>query len=375
MKYTSILTTALATFALAVTFAPKASATEPWVTAYLPAWEVSQNSVVPANIDLTSVTDLVWFSLQPQADGTLAEWSNDPGVNSNAAAVATACHSGNTSVIISIGGAGSESYFNAAFNAGKTQTLVNNIVAWMNANGYDGVDIDDEPLQPADSANYQDFITKLKAALPYSKSLFAAVEPFGAARSTFASIYDKFDQINIMSYDMIYGHALTSGLGEVTWFNSPLYSGSNYEQDGVTPMSSIAGALANYENAPVSIPAYKLSIGTAFYGYDFGAGCTSYEQAYTGVWSPPAVSYNQIMTDPAYYKAAYYHFNNATKSSYIGRLDTGHFITYDDPCAVAAKVDYVMCNHLGGLVCFEVGQQYMGGTNPLLHAIDCELGN
>lgn len=350
---------------------PTPSTAQPWVTAYLPAWEVSQNGVSPSGIDMQSITDLVWFSLVPTSSGTIVESSSDPGINADAASVASAAHNEGKKVLLSIGGAGTEPDFDAAFNAGETSTLVNSIVSWVNSNGYDGVDIDDEPLQTPDTSHYQAFINALRSALPSSKVLTAAAEPFGVDISAFGGLTGAFSQINIMTYDMIYGNGLANGSGEMTWYNSPLSNGGNYEQTGPA-MPSIAGAVSNYEN--VGVPASKLGIGTAFYGYIFPS-TTNIMQAYYGAWPPTALTYGQIMTNSAYYNSAYYHYDSNSGAAYISRTDTTNFITYDDPNAVTAKINYLAPHGLGGLVCFEIGQQYMSGQNPLLHAIDSALGS
>jgi len=339
----------------------------PWVTAYLPAWEVSQNGVVPANVDMKSITHLVWFSLNPTPAGDVVEGGN-PGLNKNAAAVAAAAHRAHKKALICIGGAGTAPSFAAAFQ-GHTPQLVRNIAAWVKAHGYDGVDIDDEPLQPADSQNYQRFIKSLRAALPKGSVLTAAAEPFGASISTFGPIANEFDQVNIMTYDMIYGNNLVNGQGKMTWYNAPLYGGANIEQDG-GKMPSVEMSLSRYEGSAVGIAASKLGIGAAFYGYVF-PGTTNTMQAYHGEFPPRDISYADIMTQ--YYRPGAYQFDASCQSAYISRKDTGTFVTFDDARAVAAKVKYVKAKGLGGLVCFEVGHQYMGGKNPLLKAIDAAL--
>ena len=354
---------------LAVSTPQAAQAAAPWITAYLPAWEVVQNGVSPSGIDYNSITHLVWFSLVPTSTGTIVEASNNTGVNANASAVESAVHGAGKKVLISIGGANSEPGFQAAFNSGNTSTLVSNIVSWVNTNNFDGVDIDDEPMASGDIAQYQTFITSLRTALGASKTITIAAEPYGAATSAFSSLTSSVNQVNIMSYDMIFGNGLASGTGEMTWYNAPISNGGNFEQTG-PPMPSITSTVTNFEGA--SVASTKLGIGAAFYGYIF-PGTTGPMQAYTGTWPVNALSYNDIMTNSAYYNASYYHYDSASGAAYIGRTDTGNFITYDDSTAIAAKLAYIRNNSLGGMVCFEIGQQYMSGTNPLLHAIDNAL--
>ena len=346
---------------------PRPVEAAPWVAAYLPAWEVSQNGVSPSGVDMKSITHLIWFSLAPTSSGTVVETSGDPGINANAAAVATAAHNAGKKVLISIGGAGTEGAFQAAFNAGKTSTLVSSITSWVSSHGYDGVDIDDEPLAPGDTAQYQAFIRALRTGLG-TKVLTCAAEPYGSNTAAVAGVASSFDQVNIMTYDMIYGNGLADGSGELTWHNAPISNGSNFEQTGPA-MPSIAGAVSRFTGAGVATS--KLGIGAAFYGYVF-PGTTGPMQAYRGAWPPAALSYTQIVN--TYFNSTYYHYDSAVGAAWIGRTDTANFVTYDDPTAVAAKVNYLAPHGLGGLVCFEIGQQYNGGANPLLKAIDTALG-
>lgn len=373
--YATIASTVLAAAVLA--FGSRPAVAAPWVTAYLPGWEVSQNGVDPARIDFKSITHLVWFSLTPTSSGSIVEPASNPGVNSGADAVASAVHKAGKKALICIGGQGSERAFAAAFQ-GHTSALVHNIVAWVKAHDFDGVDIDDEPLAPSDKAKYQAFITMLRSVLGDDLTLTAAVEPFSAAPGTFTDIAGEFDQINIMTYDMIYGNQLSNGSGEMTWFNAPISARTagetttvNYEQTG-SQMPSIEMSLWKYTSSPVSIPVRKLGIGTAFYGYVF-PNATSYGQVYHGAFPPDTVSYDQIMTNAQYFDADYYHYDAVAGTSYIGRRDTANFITFDDPNSVAAKVQFVESSGLGGMICFEIGQQYHTGQ-PLLHAIDVALG-
>jgi len=362
MKSLSLIAAALAMSLIAI----RPASAAPWVTAYLPAWEVSQNGVVPAKIDMKSITDLIWFSLNPTPTGEIIEAGN-PGLNKYAGSVARAAHRAHKKALICIGGAGTAPSFAAAFQ-GHTPELVKSITTWVRVHGFDGVDIDDEPLQPADSQNYQRFIKSLRAALPKGAVLTAAVEPFGASISTFGPIASEFDQVNIMTYDMIYGNNLAAG-GKLTWYNAPLYGGANVEQAGGS-MPSVEMSLSRYQNAPVGVAASKLGIGAAFYGYVF-PGTTNRMQAYHGQFPPRDISYADIMAQ--YYQPGAYQYDASCQSAYISRTDTRTFVTFDDARAVAAKVKFVKAHRLGGLVCFEVGHQYMGGKNPLLKAIDSAL--
>jgi chitinase len=356
------LAAALTTCA-ALNISQKASAA-PWITAYYPTWTIT--SPAPANIDMRAITHLVFFSLTPTAAGGLTDTSGGL-IAANAQAVKATAHGAGKKVLICIGGGGSGPQFEGAIAPASRAAFVENIVNWVTANGYDGVDIDMEPVTASDAANYEAFIEALRAALDKAKPgllLTAAAEPAGVPK-VFAAVQKDFDQINVMTYDL-------SGNwdGWVSWHNSNLYTGG-LALPGGRPLPSCDSVVQSYLSA--GIPASKLAIGAAFYG-NMWTGVTGPRQALDKNVTTTDVTYADIMT--TYYPTGAYHWDSTASAPYLS-LETSHppaFISYDDPALCAAKVKYVKAKGLGGLVCWSIGQQYMpdkpaGQQNPLLTAI------
>ena len=50
------------------------------------------------------------------------------------------------------------------------------------------------------------------------------------------------------------------------------------------------------------------------------------------------------------------YWDDECKVPYIYDSETGLFITYDDPQSIGCKVDYVVSKKLGGLMCWQTGQ-------------------
>jgi chitinase len=179
----------------------------------------------------------------------------------HAAAVAleAPAHAAGCKVLITIGGAGTIATFRAAISSGVRSTFVQEIIQFVAANGYDGVDLDMEPLDAADMTDYAAFVRLLRSSLSAGLLLTAAVPTDSAP--AFAAIQDQFDQINVMTYDM-------SGPwpGWVTWFNGPLSNSARVtfpSTGGLLPSidSTVAGATGQ------GVARAKLGIGIAFYGY------------------------------------------------------------------------------------------------------------
>jgi len=366
-------------FATIATQCPVSAA--PWVTAYY-AWQTLP-TLPPASVDLTSVTHLVYFSLSPNADGTLfdngADTSQGGGsatsINTHASAFASAVHAAGYGkcALISIGGGGSQTNFESAMSSAHQAAFVSNIKSWIIAHGFDGVDIDMEPLPTSDKTLFQSFITALRTSFGNSYLItVAGLSGSEADPSIYAGVYGLCDQINIETYDL-------SGNwpGWVSWYNSPLYTGGYTFPDGVTPLPSCDNQLQRYLSA--GIPASRLAIASAFYGYVWPY-VTGPDQNISGIptnYQIPAKSYADIVGT---YSPSTKYWDTLAYAPFFSErngtpTDPLAFVSYDDPTLVADKVKYVISHGLGGLMCFQVGQQYIpsaptGQQQPLLAAID-----
>ena len=149
-------------------------------------------------------------------------------------------------------------------------TAINQIVEYVDAEGYDGFDLDLEGIQLADRDAYSEFVARLGAALrERGKLLTLAIPPKAAeTRTGWAAGYDyaalgrHADLITIMAYD---------------------FSGAWGEPGPVAPYDWV-DRVAAY--ATSQIPPEKVLLGLAFYGYDWnttsgGARALSYSQAAT----------------------------------------------------------------------------------------------
>ena len=107
------------------------------------------------------------------------------------------------------------------------------------------------------------FVPSYPAREPLELGRFAAVQQL--ANDLVAAMQSKFDQINIMTYDL-------SGPwgGWITWFNSAIYHGGQKFPTVNRYVPSVAESVSNFIAGGVS-PA-KLGIGIAFYGYTWSGG-------------------------------------------------------------------------------------------------------
>jgi chitinase len=359
---------------------------ELWRTGYLPGWE--QTNLPAAAVDFSVVTHLVHFALIPQADGSL-DWDRDSITSANSAEVVSSAHAAGRKALICVGGAGvaNQSNFQAAASSANVSRLVGNLTNFLADRGYDGVDLDWEPLTASDTASYTNLVNRLRSALdafPQHKLLTAAVgayPPYGdppdGHYALFAGLQSKFDQINLMTYDMSGPYS-----GWVTWFNSPIYDGGFHLPSSGGLVPSVDGSVSNFI-AHGMLPG-KLGIGLPFYGYVWTGGSgTSTEgvllprQSWTNVPAVTMPAYTAIMD--VYFHSNNYHWDSAAQAAYLSITNTNParntFVSYDDPQTCRAKARYVQKLGLGGIMIWELAQDHKSGRpDVLLESLKPALG-
>jgi GH18 family chitinase len=344
---------------------PASARADLWITGYYPGYE--SGTMSPSNIDFTTVTHVIHFSLLPETDGSIDSSANGLTASACAKLVGLA-HTAGRKALICVGGAGTETDFLGATTAANLGPFVTNIVQFMSSNEYDGVDLDWEPFNSADTEPYTNLVNGLRAALNgfgTHKLLTVAAPAYAeygdsptAEFTMLASVQGQFDQINIETYDLSGPYE-----GWVTWFNSPIYDGG-YTFPSVPSelVPSINGAVSNFVNNGVH-PA-KLGVGLPFYGYIWtgGPGLTQPRQSWPTNDVPTAstAAYADIVS--LYYQSGLYHWDDAAQAAYLGIANipsaNDMFISYDDTQSCQAKVSYVRNLHLGGLMIWELSQDY-----------------
>ncbi len=350
-----------------------------WSTGYYPGWE--QGALPASSIDFTALTHIIHFSVIPNTDGTLNSSAN--GVTpANSTDIVAQAHSAGKPVLICVGGAGSESDFQAATSNNTLAVFISSLTNFMATRGYDGVDLDWEPLTAADAGQFTNLVNGLRSALnafPRHKLLTVAAgayPPYGdpptAEYAMFASLQNQFDQINIMTYDLSGPYS-----GWVTWFNSPIYDGGYRFPGSGGLVPSVDGAVGNFIANGVS-PA-RLGIGIAFYGdiWQGGAGTstggvTQPRQSWTTAPSLNQSAYTTIMS--GYYQSNLYHWDTNAQAAYLSISNANPandmFISYDDQRTCESKVSYARNHGLGGVMIWELAQDHQTGQpDPLLQAV------
>lgn len=342
-----------------------------WVTAYYAGW--MQNYLAASNVDFSAVSHIIHFALVPNPDGTLDAESNvvtPPNVTD----LVKRAHAAGKKVLISIGGANSQFGFQGASDSAHRVTFISNIVDFVSLNGYDGADIDWEPLVSSDVALFTNLVSGLRTALNSPSLLLTAAT--ASQPVMFSSLQDQFDQINLMTYDLSGPWA-----GWVTWFNAPLFNGGYRfpSTGGLVP--STEGMVNDFIAAGVA--ATKLGIGIDFYGVIWAGGsgtsaggATLPRQTWVTAPTTTPVAYYSLMT--SFYQPQRYFWDTNAQAAYLSVDNSGssndRFISYDDEHSCQVKISYARNRGLGGVMIWELGGGYRatqpaGQRDPLLQAI------
>jgi chitinase len=336
-----------------------------WSMGYYASWAPDQYPI--SEIEWSGLTRIAMAFYLPNQDGSMTLAGGNPQLAINLLAAA---HANGVKAIASIGGADSQSGFQAATASGTVASFAANLVSLLTTTGYDGIDIDWEPMDKTDEPAVIDIANRIRKAKPgalLTIPIGAINVNLGADLSGYPAIVAAYDQLNIMSY----GQA-GAWSGWKSWHSSALY-----HTDSATPIS-IDSTVKLYLAA--GVPAAKLGIGIGFYGLCYSSPVTGPDQALNGstlVTSDGTISYANIMTK--YYSASARQWDSLARVPYLSfsaphAPDGCTYISYDDEQSIAEKGTYVKAKGLGGVIQWELNEGYLssaaaGQRNPLLKAI------
>lgn len=336
-----------------------------WLMGYYVGYQ--QGLYPPEKVDFTSITHLMVGRAVPRSDGTLTtnldiDDTNGPILAKKLASLAKA--NGRKSILM-LGGDGARNGWIGAASATNRSKFIANLLKLVDEWGYDGLDLDWEPILAEDKPLLLALTKELRAARP---NIILTI-PVGwvnanfSADAWFKEIAPYVDRINVMSYLM--GGAWD---GWLSWHSTAL------EGHGGRYPSSLDASAKGY--MAVGIPATKLGLGIGFFGVCW-KGITGPRQETSGasiVASDNTMSYRNIIS--SYFVESGYKWDDAAGVPYLS-YPNGHgslgcqFISSEDPRSAQLKGEYVRTNGLGGMIVWTVNQGYIPelDQNPLLTAL------
>jgi chitinase len=339
----------------AITVPPPVTQPQPlarWVAGYYVGY---QRDLYPEEaIDFSLLTHIIVGRVVPTATGGLVTNFDIDDMNGPAMArrVSARAHAANRPAILMVGGAGARNRFVSAASDANRAAFVSTLLGTMDALGYDGLDIDWEPIRPEDEAQLLALLRALRAARP-AMLLTLPVEWRGrsyvaGSSRWLAEAAALVDRINIMSYGMA-----GRWPGWLSWHSSALagYTAQHPSSVEVSVRAYIGDG----------VPAAKLGVGIGFYGTCW-RGVTAPGQSIanaTVVAADNTMSYTNIMN--GYFAAAARLWDERAAAPYLSfQAPTGAagctYISYEDAQSIEAKAVFARRQGLGGTIIWTIAQ-------------------
>jgi len=363
-----------------------------WVTAYLASWQHNAGTahsnwghMTVDDLDWEAFTHLIYFALPAGPDGRPG-YSLQPESRNNLnfdriTSIVAAAESAGKPVLISVGGAGNYDGFSSAIQPENRQQFLKTLVEMVEVHGFDGVDLDMEPIRRTDYRNFRDLVEELHEQFSErqtrrgSRPLITIAALKGVRISgLYASVQQYVDQINIMTYDMAQPWS-----GWQAWHNSALFGDGVRFQRRRRAVSSVDQKVE--EAIRGGIDPLKIGIGIDFYGYiwkgvhlmekwdGWPAEDMSILERFGGV--PYEELDRRFDLDDAVW-------DERAEVSYLNIEHPRLFISFDNEQAVRRKVRYAAEERLGGVMLWELGGGFLtdtstGSRSPLLKAVKQEV--
>ncbi|HZI16743.1 MAG TPA: glycosyl hydrolase family 18 protein [Myxococcus sp.] len=340
---------------------PKASArtaAERWVSGYWVSYQ--RDRLHEDAVDFSGLTHLIVGRFNPRLDGLVVpsfEWQMpEPQARAIAKRLSERAHQAGRKALLMLGGDGGRETLAAASAPETRPIFVRSLLKTLEELGYDGVDVDWEPIDLAagDGERLIALLEELRAARPgiiLTVPVFPWNTNFGmpADQAAFAlKLAARVDQLNIMSYGMSY----TGGWD--SWHSSALQ-----DEASSRPMS-VSSSVRMYLEA--GVPAGRLGVGTGFYGMCW-RGVTGPRVPLTEAMQlaghDNVMSYANIMS--LYFPLGVRHWDERASVPYLsfpsekGPLGCD-YVSYEDAASIQAKGQYVRQQGLGGTIIWTLNQ-------------------
>lgn len=400
----------------------RASGRTPWVTGYYAGW-FWNNWYQPQDVDMTAMTHFVFGRVAPGGGslggepggielGAVSAQEPNPFPPNDGGTVedwlVQEAHAAGTEALLMLGGDGFDGRgFVASTTDALRPTFVENVVDYLVAHDYDGVDVDWEnclggPAQEC-GVDISDeearrrlhaLILELRAEMatrpryaddpglitfPGYAQAAKWLEPGGTVEQWRADTALLVDQYNLMTY----------GIG-TTWYGEgwdSWFSGALDGEDLAGHPFSIDSSVEAY--VATGVPRERLGMGIGFYGIYYGPTVTEPRQDLTHndvyevsdstlAWSRLVedgyLDHGQLSWDEAASSTYRTYDEEYGEQGYVPPSDRDRepagFLSYEDERSIAAKGAYARETGLGGTILWVLNYGALpDGTNPLLDAV------
>ncbi len=223
-------------------------------------------------------------------------------------------------------------------NRDATSKFTSALTSLVAKKGWDGVVIDFENLTPAVRSSFPALIRSLDDALG-SRTVDVAVPAFTDPTDPDLAAYDltaiahAADRVTWMAYDE---HEIASGPG---------------------PVASVDWVNRGLDLALARMPASKVLLGVASYGYAWKLSASGHASAGTEYSSRDAQTMAFSTQSPRHWDAA--------TGEWTGALRDGRIMWYSDGRSMAVRAQIAVNRHLGGVALWRVGADEPGALDQL----------
>lgn len=266
-------------------------------------------------------------------------------------------------VDISVGGWSVGGFSEAASSEAARKQFADSAAQLVASQHADGLDVDWEypghhesgiKSSPQDKTNYTLLLKAIRTSLDrvgaqdgrtganhYTLSVAIADGPF-VDNVDIAAINPYLDWFNLMTYDFV--NAMTPTTGHHTG----LHPSALIKGDGRTTDRAVQQFLA------AGVAPEKLFIGAALYGREFADVKSDHNGLYqTFGHYQGGHNWPELKQDFINKQGFVRYWDADAQAPWLWNAQTRHFITYDDPQSIAAKMAYIKAQHLGGIMYWE----------------------
>ncbi len=306
---------------------------QPWITGYYSAG----NKAMPISaIPWSKYTHVIHFAASTPGDGSV---SMNYLTQTDISQIMAARPAGKKVLVCIKDNDADYNAFGHSTSSGSIAGFVNSIAAFVNNNGYDGVDLDWE--KNINAAQFEDLLVRLRTALP-NKVITIAANPGNAAVAAVSQA--SLDQVNVMCYDMDWGSS-------VAWYVGALL------QNGNSGANTCDADIAQFTSA--GLAAGKIGVGMPFYGRRW-PGATQALQS-SSFNNATTFFYRDLVNDSTRWQPQYKFYDSGYKANYLSIPSLSEFDSYTGPEFINDAVSWGKAKGFGGYMTFTIEYEYLAG--------------
>jgi len=276
-------------------------------------------------------------------------------------------------VLVSVGGwQWSDSFSDMALTKPSRKAFIASVLDYIEQHHLDGLDIDWEypglpgstnHYRPEDQRNFTLLLKELRGRLtkrqrtlgrPLYLSIAAGASSSYLAHTEMAKVQKYLDTVNLMAYDYYEP-------GEPTGNHAPLFT------DPEDP-KKISADRSVHEFERAGVPVEKIVLGVPFYGHQWGDVADVHHGLFqTGARLPPGyINYSTISTTLLGNGFNRY-WDEASSVPYLYNSESKVFVSYEDKESLTLKSQYVLKQHLAGIMFWDYAGDPSGTLLDTLH--------